>query len=358
MRMIWRQQPVGQMLINRHDILSPGDAWEIEDITSHLYIRRLLLHPIFQLLLALLLLINIVIIALSINDFYNQKYYIKHYELFSVIDDTVLIILICEVFFGWLDDFWIFWKDGWNTLNFFIVFTFVLAYFVNDINIAYVTYSLRVLRLVRISMAIKPLARIICVILQSTPFMVKIMIILFSFMLTFSVLGVLMFSMQLPAHFDNVGNALYTLFICLTLDGWLDIYSDFQMQGRGHSLEIKGAIYLAVFIITGAYIGLNLFLSVVTIKLENMRKERELERQQHQVTFREAGEEEKTWSTELSLMHCEAIISEKHDHPHELHTGAPLQNLSEDTHLNFGLVLEAIEQNLMEYKEIRKELNM
>lgn len=29
-------------------------------------------------------------------------------------------------------------------------------------------------------------------------------------------------------HFQNMQVALYTLFICITQDGWVDIYSNFQ----------------------------------------------------------------------------------------------------------------------------------
>lgn len=44
----------------------------------------------------------------------------------------------------------------------------------------------------------------------------------------FSVFGVTLFGAFVPKHFQNMGVALYTLFICITQDGWLDIYSDFQ----------------------------------------------------------------------------------------------------------------------------------
>lgn len=51
---------------------------------------------------------------------------------------------------------------------------------------------------------------------------------LWSLWQVFSVFGVTLFSAFVPKHFQNMGVALYTLFICITQDGWLDIYSDFQ----------------------------------------------------------------------------------------------------------------------------------
>lgn len=44
----------------------------------------------------------------------------------------------------------------------------------------------------------------------------------------FSVFGVTLFGAFLPMHFQNMQVALYTLFICITQDGWVDIYNDFQ----------------------------------------------------------------------------------------------------------------------------------
>lgn len=44
----------------------------------------------------------------------------------------------------------------------------------------------------------------------------------------FSVFGVTLFGVFVPMHFQNMQVALYTLFICITQDGWVDIYSDFQ----------------------------------------------------------------------------------------------------------------------------------
>jgi cation channel sperm-associated protein 4 len=44
--------------------------------------------------------------------------------------------------------------------------------------------------------------------------------------------------------------------------------------------------------------------------------------------------------------------------PQEPLVGGALSNLSEKTCDNFCLVLEAIQENLMQYKETREELNM
>uniref|UniRef100_A0A8D2CKL5 Cation channel sperm associated 4 n=1 Tax=Sciurus vulgaris TaxID=55149 RepID=A0A8D2CKL5_SCIVU len=266
-----------QVLINRRDITSKKDAWDMQEFITRMYIKQLLRHPAFQLLLASLLVVNAITIALRTNFVLGQR----HYQLFSTIDDIVLTILVCEVLLGWLNGFWIFWK-------------------------------------------------------------------------VFSVFGVTLFGAFVPNHFRNMGVALYTLFICITQDGWLDIYSDFQMEKREYAMEIGAAIYFAIFITIGAFIGINLFVVVVTTNLEQMMKTGE-QGQENRIIF---SEKEEDWGDELPLVHCAVARLEKSAIPQEPLVGGPLSNLSEKTCGNFCLVLEAIQENLMQYKEIREELNM
>nr|XP_003415301.1 cation channel sperm-associated protein 4 [Loxodonta africana] len=280
----------------------------------------------------------------------------KHYELFSTIDDIVLTILICEVLLGWLNSFWIFWKDGWNILNFLIIFILLLGTFIEELDVIAVTYTLRVLRLLHVCMAVEPLARIIHVIVQSVPGMANIMTLILFFMLVFAVFGVTLFGAFVPKHFQNMQVALYTLFICITQDGWVDIYSDFQMEKREYAMEIGGAIYFAIFITLGAFIGINLLVVVVTTNLELMMK-RGQQGHQHQINFSETGYEEEDEGSQLPLVHCITARLARSGLPQEPLVGGPLSNLSETTCDNFCLVLEAIQENLMQYKEIRDELN-
>uniref|UniRef100_A0A8C0ZVY7 Ion transport domain-containing protein n=1 Tax=Castor canadensis TaxID=51338 RepID=A0A8C0ZVY7_CASCN len=351
-------QPIGghreeQVLVNRRDIISQKDAWDMEEFITRMYVKQLLRHPAFQMLLALLLVINAITIALRTNSYFAQK----HYELFSTIDDIVLTILICEVLLGWLNGFWIFWKDGWNILNFIIVFVLLMGFIFHELDVCAITYTVRVLRLVHVCMAVEPLARIIRVILQSVPDMANIMALILFFMLVFSVFGVTLFGAFVPMHFQNMGVALYTLFICITQDGWLDIYRDFQMQKREYAMEIGAAIYFAIFITVGAFIGINLFVVVVTTNLEQMMKAEE-QAQGQQITFSEKSVEEENWTDELPLVHCAIARLETSTVPQEPLVGGALSNLSEKTCDNFCLVLEAIQENLMQYKETREELNM
>lgn len=71
----------------------------------------------------------------------------------------------------------------------------------------------------------------------------------------------------------------------------------------------------------------------------------------------QGGKQELDGSNKLPLVHCVVARLEMSGVPQEPLSGGHLSNLSENTYDNFCLVLEAIQENLTQYKEIRDELN-
>lgn len=71
----------------------------------------------------------------------------------------------------------------------------------------------------------------------------------------------------------------------------------------------------------------------------------------------QTGYEEEDEGSQLPLVHCITARLARSGLPQEPLVGGPLSNLSETTCDNFCLVLEAIQENLMQYREIRDELN-
>ncbi|XP_058516789.1 cation channel sperm-associated protein 4 isoform X5 [Ochotona princeps] len=236
-------RPEDQVLINRWDIMYKTDTWDMQELITRMYIKQLLRHPAFQLLLAVLLVINGITIALRTNSNFDQT----HYELFSTIDDVVLTILICEVLLGWFNGFWIFWKDGWNILNFLIVFILLLGFFIEQLNTIAITYTLSPWPGSSVSYCSQclawqtswPSSSSLCWPWSAVRAPLR------SLWQVFSVFGVTLFGAFVPKHFQNMQVALYTLFICITQDGWLDIYSDFH-QATPTMTRIKSCRWCTV----------------------------------------------------------------------------------------------------------------
>uniref|UniRef100_A0A8C8RAJ5 Cation channel sperm associated 4 n=1 Tax=Pelusios castaneus TaxID=367368 RepID=A0A8C8RAJ5_9SAUR len=318
----WLARPSSTLVVMHLSASLPlQDDWDVEEFVSKVCMGRFLNHPIFKITLAALIISNALTIASRTEMTIEEKYY----GLFSAIDNIVLTVLTCEVLLNWYYGFWMYWKDGWNIINFCIVHMLMLTTLL---------FPLRVMRLIQVCTQVEGLARMIRVILQSIPDMANIMILLFSIMLVFSVFGVTLFGNLVPMHFGNLETALYSLFICLTQDGWMNIYKNFEEEGI--ALKIGGGLYFFVFITGGAFICTNLLVAVLTSNLE-----------QTMVTYTEEKQKRN------QLLHLDKYMG--------LETPliySNLGNLTEATCEDFCLVLEGIQENLNQYKEIRDELNL
>ncbi|XP_038233616.1 cation channel sperm-associated protein 4 [Dermochelys coriacea] len=348
-----------ELKINCRDIICVQDNWDVEEFVSKVCMGRFLNHPAFKIMLAALVISN----ALTIASRTEAKVEEKYYGLFSAIDNIVLTVLTCEVLLNWYYGFQLYWKDGWNVINFFIVAYLCVGPFIPVLNNQKVFWVLRVMRLMHVCTLVKGLARIIRVILQSIPDMTNIMVLLFVIMLVFSVFGVTLFGNLVPMHFGNLGVALYSLFICLTQDGWMNIYKTFAEEGI--ALKIGGALYFFIFITGGAFICTNLLVAVVTSNLEQTmlayaeeKKKRDELLYPDKYVDQEFNVGDGDSSPELNLVHLKAVMQ---DTP-MTHCQMPLiygnlGNLTEATCDDFCLILEGIQENLKRYKEIRDELS-
>ncbi|KAL7980428.1 hypothetical protein Chor_001582 [Crotalus horridus] len=279
---------------------------------------RFLHHPAFKILLATLVIGNAIVIALRTEPTLEEKYF----GLFSAIDTIVLSFLICEVILNWYYGFCLYWKDGWNIINFCIVLYLCIGLIIPLLENETVFRMVRVMRLIQVCSLVSGLARMIQVILQSIPDMANIMILLFAIMLVFSV------------H-------------------------------EGKALEIGGALYFFIFITFGAFIFANLLVAVVTTNLEQSMAAYH-EKKQLKTNFPSLGgfagfddgtDDDFTASQSEAVHIKEVIQGTPMVHHQELLSFGNLANLNETTCEDLCLVLEAIHENLKEYQMIRDELD-
>ncbi|KAI4880948.1 hypothetical protein NFI96_019593 [Prochilodus magdalenae] len=89
----------------------------------------------------------------------------------------------------------------------------------------------------------------------------------------FGVMGVLLFGETVPSAFGDLTAALFTLFVCLTLDGWVDIQARFK--DAGDESMYAAMAFFAVFICVGAFIFINLKITVLIANLHKVIEELE-----------------------------------------------------------------------------------
>ncbi|XP_072836114.2 cation channel sperm-associated protein 4 [Pogona vitticeps] len=345
--------------INCKDITCIQDEWDVEEFVSKTCMGIFLHHQAFKILLAFFIILNAVIIAVRTSPSLEEKYY----GFFSAVDTIVLAFLICEVLLNWCYGFSLYWKDGWNIINFLIVVFLFIGLLIPALDDKTMLHTFRVMRLMQVCTLVGGLARMIQVILQSAPDMANIMILLFTIMLIFSVFGVTLFGSLVPNHFGNLGTALYSLFICITQDGWVSIYHDFENEGL--ALEIGGALYFFIFITFGAFIFANLLVAVVTTNLEQSmaayNEERQLQEAQTllalaYIRLDDDADDDFPMSQSEPVHMKEVMHGTPMTHRQELLSFGNLSSLTEATCEDLCVVLEAIHENIKEYQVIRDEL--
>ena len=57
----------------------------------------------------------------------NMFQSVKYRYLFSIFDQVVMATFVCEILLKWYYGFWIFWKAGWNILDFLIIAALLLG---------------------------------------------------------------------------------------------------------------------------------------------------------------------------------------------------------------------------------------
>ncbi|XP_077866416.1 cation channel sperm-associated protein 4-like [Saccoglossus kowalevskii] len=162
-------------------------------------------------------------------------------------------------------------------------------------------------------------------------------------------------------HFGNMGTAMYSLFICVTQDGWMGIFSDFKTKSEGDAyFTIVGGVYFFICILIGAFVFANLVVAVMVTNLDKAMKEVKEEKKMREDTLATESPKVKTDTVQeknvpvISVQDVVDCVELSMQNP--LHYG-DFSHLTHEKYENFLLALSAIEDNLVKYKQLRNELD-
>ncbi|KAK2568174.1 Cation channel sperm-associated protein 4 [Acropora cervicornis] len=245
----------------------------------------------------------------------------------------------------WYHGFFMFWRRGWNVLDFFIVIALLLGPLLStgsgSRGVLRILRVLRAFRSLRSISSLPGLQIVVQTILQSIPDMANIVLLLVIIMLVFSVIAVTLFRDVVPMYFGNLSScilsalfsSMFYLFVCLTQDGW----------AAGDIYDISGGLFLVVFIAIGAFVFANLVVAVVVTNLEFAM-----------LAVKTEGKERET--DELKTVGVEDVPGFVYlkQMPFQIPdlTRIPLEKVE-----SYFLILSAIEQNLAQAKKIQGEIS-
>jgi voltage-gated sodium channel len=163
---------------------------------------------------------------------------------------------------------WRFFRNGWNVFDFVVVgATFVPGVAENSTLLRLA----RLLRVVRIVRVLPDLRVLLLGVWRSVPPLASIAAVTAMIIFVYGMVGWILFADDLPEQWGNIGRAMLTLFVMLTLENF-PVYMDAAME-----VHPWAWIYFVSFILVAAFIVLNVLIGIV---LNSMEEARELERRQ------------------------------------------------------------------------------
>jgi voltage-gated sodium channel len=163
---------------------------------------------------------------------------------------------------------WNFFRNAWNVFDFVVVGVTFVPGIAENSTLLRLARLLRVVRIVRVLPDLRILLRGVW---RSIPPLASIAAVTAMILFVYGMVGWLLFADDLPEQWGNIGRAMLTLFVMLTLEDF-PVYMDEAMD-----VHRWAWIYFVSFILVAAFIVLNVLIGIV---LNSMEEARELERRE------------------------------------------------------------------------------
>jgi voltage-gated sodium channel len=161
---------------------------------------------------------------------------------------------------------WEFFRSGWNIFDFVVIAAAFVPGIRQNSTLLRVVRVLRVVRLVRV---LPDLRVLLLGVWRSVPPLASIGAVTAMILFVYGMVGWILFGDELPAQWGDIGKAMLTLFVMLTLEDF-PVYMADAME-----FEPWAWVYFVSFILVAAFIVLNVLIGVV---LNSMEEARELDR--------------------------------------------------------------------------------
>lgn len=240
-----------------------GDATTPSNIPRIKPLARLVDSERFQIFIAGVIVINAIVIALStyqaIADQYGQVLAILNDALYGIFLIELIIRLV-----SYMPRPWNFFRSGWNVFDFIVIGAVLIPAVRQQVTI------LRLLRLARIVrlMRFLPDARVLLLtVTRATPAVVSMAVLTILVIFVYAVIGWSLFGQELPNEWGDIGTAMLTLFILLTLENF-PIYLH-----QAQEVSPVAPIYFLSFVLIAAFIIVNLLIGVIISAMDQARSE-------------------------------------------------------------------------------------
>jgi voltage-gated sodium channel len=171
-----------------------------------------------------------------------------------------------------------FFRDGWNVFDFVVI---AMAFVPGIRESSTLLRLARLLRVVRVVRVLPDLRLLVTGVVRSLPPLGSMVLLTTLIIFIYGMFGWLLFAEELPAQWGDIGRAMLTCFVMLTLEDF-PVYMDEAMDVHPWSW-----IYFVSFIMVAAFIVINVLIGIV---LNSMEEAREIERRRKLLEGREQRE--------------------------------------------------------------------
>ena len=156
-----------------------------------------------------------------------------------------------------------FFRSGWNLFDFLVVAAAFLPAIRESSTVLRLARLLRVVRVVRL---LPDLRVLLLAVARSLPPLVSMTLLTTLILFLYGMVGWLLFADDAPGDWGNIGEAMLTLFVMLTLE-------DFpRYMERGMAIHPWSWVYFVSFVLVAAFIVLNVLIGIVLNSMEEARE--------------------------------------------------------------------------------------
>ena len=227
-------------------------------------LARVVDSPLFAAVVLATIVANAVVLGLQTYDGVVRD----HGDALDLLNDVFLGVFVVELALRTasyrrpLD----FFRSGWNVFDFVVV----AAAFVPGLRANTTLLRLaRLARVVRVVRLLPDLRVLVTAVIRSLPPLFSMVVLTTLILFLYGMVGWVLFGDELPRDWGNIGEAMLTLFVMLTLENF-PIYME-----RGMEIHPWSWPHFVSFVMVAAFIVVNVLIGIV---INSMEEARELER--------------------------------------------------------------------------------
>ena len=226
-------------------------------------LARIVAAPWFTTVVLIVIVVNAVALGLETYDGIADRFG----DALGVVNDVCLGIFVVELVLrigAYGRRPWDFFRSGWNVFDFVVI---AIAFVPGIRESSTLLRLARIARVVRIVRLFPDLRVLLAGVWRSIPPLFAIALATGMLLFVYGMVGWTLFADELPEDWGNIGRAMLTLFVMLTLENF-PVYMDAGMEVHPWSW-----VYFVSFILIAAFVVINVLIGIVLNSMEEAREE-------------------------------------------------------------------------------------